>query len=80
MNGIINYEKRDDLLNDAEDTAPVYDFFRGDPKVIFEKTLKFIDIFENSKTYVSDQEILAVAEQIKEYINQQYGRSQNICN
>ncbi|MDE6980064.1 MAG: BREX system P-loop protein BrxC [Lachnospiraceae bacterium] len=57
-------KKRDDLLDDAEDTAPVFDFFRGDQKAIFEKTLKYIGIFENSKTYVSDQEILAVVEQM----------------
>lgn len=57
-------KKRDDLLDDAEDTAPVFDFFHGDQKAIFEKTLYFIDIFENSKTYVSDQEILTVVEQM----------------
>lgn len=57
-------QKRDDLLDDAEDTAPVFDFFHGDQKAIFEKTLKYIAIFENSKTYVSDQKILAVVEQM----------------
>lgn len=57
-------QKRDDLLDDAEDTAPVFDFFSGEQKTIFEKTLKYIRIFDNSKTYVSDQEILAVVEQM----------------
>ena len=51
-------KKRDDLLDDAEDTAPVFDFFRGDQKKIFEKALQQIRIFENSKTYVRDQEII----------------------
>ncbi|MCM1236124.1 MAG: BREX system P-loop protein BrxC, partial [Ruminococcus flavefaciens] len=59
-------KKREDLLDDAEDTAPVFDFFRGEQKAIFEKTLKYIGIFENSKTYVSDQDILAVVEQMSD--------------
>lgn len=62
-------QKRDDLLDDAEDTAPVFDFFNGEQKTIFEKTLKYIDIFENSKTYVSDQEILAVVEKMTNILN-----------
>lgn len=51
-------KKRDDLLDDADDTAPVFDFFKGEQKPIFEKALKFIQMFENSKTYVRDQEII----------------------
>lgn len=30
-------KKRDDLLDDADDTAPVFDFFKGGQKKIFEK-------------------------------------------
>ena len=62
-------QKRDDLLDDAEDTAPVFDFFKGEQKTIFEKTLKYIAIFENSKTYVSDQDILTVVEQMTDIAN-----------
>lgn len=51
-------KKRDDLLDDAEDTAPVFDFFHGEQKKIFEKALQQIRMFENSKTYVRDQEII----------------------
>lgn len=50
-------KKRDDLLDDAEDTTPVFDFFRGEQKPIFEKALKYIKMFEDSKTYVREQEI-----------------------
>ena len=50
-------QKRDDLLDDAEDTAPVFDFFRGEQKPIFEKALKYIKMFEDSKTFVREQEI-----------------------
>ena len=51
-------KKRDDLLDDADDTAPVFDFFKGGKKKIFEKALEQIQMFENSKTYVREQEII----------------------
>ena len=50
--------KRDDLLDDADDTAPVFDFFKSGQKKIFEKALEQIRMFENSKTYVREQEII----------------------
>ena len=43
-------KKRDDLLDDAEDTAPVFDFFKGDQKKIFEEAVKNLAYFGNSKT------------------------------
>ena len=51
-------KKRDDLLDDADYTAPVFDFFKGGQKKIFEKALEQIQMFENSKTYVREQEIM----------------------
>ena len=51
-------KKRDDLLDDADDTAPVFDFFKSGQKKIFEKALEQIQMFENSKTYVREQEII----------------------
>lgn len=62
-------KKRDVLLDDAEDTAPVFDFFKGEQKPIFEKALKFIHMFENSKTYVRDQEIIENVAQMDVIIN-----------
>ena len=47
-----------DRLDDADDTAPVFDFFKGGQKKIFEKALEQIQMFENSKTYVREQEII----------------------
>ena len=58
-------KKRDDLLDDSEDTAPVFDFFKGDQKKIFEEAVKNLAYFGNSKTYVSDQELLKVVEEIE---------------
>ena len=46
-------KKRDDLLDDAEDTAPVFDFFNGVQIKIFEEAVMILAYFENSKTYVS---------------------------
>lgn len=60
---------RDDLLDDAEDTAPVFDFFNGEQKNIFEKALKYINIFENSKTYVREQEIIDLVADMETIIN-----------
>ena len=38
-------KKRDDLLDDAEDTAPVFDFFNGDQRKIFEEAVKNLAYF-----------------------------------
>lgn len=62
-------KKRDDLLDDAEDTAPVFDFFNGEQRTIFEKAQKYIRIFENSKTYVRDQEITDIYRKIVDIVN-----------
>lgn len=61
-------KKRDDLLDDAEDTAPVFDFFKGEQRKIFEEAVKNLAYFENSKTYVSDRELLKVVEEIDDVV------------
>jgi hypothetical protein len=61
--------KMDDLLDDAEDTAPVFDFFRGEQKVIFEKALQYIRIFTDSKTYIREQDITDNVEQMVNIVN-----------
>ena len=61
-------KKRDDLLDDAEDTAPVFDFFKGEQRKIFEESVKNLAYFENSKTYVSDRELLKVVEEIEDVV------------
>jgi len=49
---------RDGFLDDAEDIAPVLDFFSGEQKTIFEKAWKYIEIFDRSKTYVVDRNLI----------------------
>lgn len=58
-----------DLLDDAEDTAPVFDFFKSGQKDIFEKALEQIRMFENSKTYVREQEIIDNVAQMEAIVN-----------
>lgn len=50
----------DDLLDDAEDTIPVFDFFKGEQKGIYEKTWKYINMFESSKTFVTDKDLINI--------------------
>lgn len=73
-------KKRDDLLNDAEDTAPVFDFFKGDQRKIFEDAVKNLTYFGNSKTYVSDQELLKVVEEIETIVkdSKPFGKIQRL--
>ena len=73
-------KKRDDLLDDAEDTAPVFDFFKGDQRRIFEDAVKNLTYFGNSKTYVSDQELLKVVEEIETIVkdSKPFGKIQRL--
>ena len=73
-------KKRDDLLDDAEDTAPVFDFFKGDQRKIFEEAVKNLAYFGNSKTYVSDQELLKVVEEIETIVkdSKPFGKIQRL--
>lgn len=57
--------KKDDFLDIAEDISPVMSFFAGEQKGIFAKAWKYIDIFNNSKTYVVDKELIEVVDKIK---------------
>ena len=61
-------KKRDDLLDDADDTAPVLDFFKGEQRKIFEDAVKNLNYFENSKTYVSNAELLKVVREIESIV------------
>ena len=47
--------KRDDFLDLAEDCEPVQAFFKGEQRVIFERVLDNLAIYEDSKTYIVDQ-------------------------
>lgn len=57
--------RRDDLLDMAEDIAPIITFFEGEQKTILSKAFKYIDIFSSSKTYVVDEQLIAKIQDIK---------------
>lgn len=48
---------RDDFLDFAEDYEPVKAFFEGEQKKIFEKALKLIRIYNESKTFIVDEDV-----------------------
>lgn len=57
--------KKDDFLDFAEDYEPVKKFFGGEQKCIFDKALKLMKIYDDSKTFIVNSEIEAVVADIK---------------
>lgn len=57
--------KKDDFLDFAEDYEPVKKFFAGEQKSIFDKALKLMKIYDDSKTFIVNSEIEDVAASIK---------------
>lgn len=51
---------KEDFLDDMDFTKPVAEFFAGEQKIIWEKTWLYLDIYEKSRTYVTDKEIQQV--------------------
>ena len=56
---------RDDYFDFAEDYEPVKAFFDGEQKPIFEKALKLIGIYNESKTFIVDEAVESSVGQIK---------------
>lgn len=57
-----------DYLNFADDYEPLKTFFEGDQKTIFDKSLKYIGIYDESKTYIVDDALEKVVKDIKEIL------------
>ena len=57
--------RRDDLLDFAEDYEPVKKFFAGDQLEIFDRAIRLMGIFDESKTFIVNEEIEGIAEQVK---------------
>ncbi len=49
--------KKDDYLDLAEDYEPIKNFFSGEQKGIFDKAVDLMKIFNDSKTFVVDEQI-----------------------
>lgn len=61
-------EKSDDLLDFAEDWELVQNFFAGEQKTIFDKARQCKVIYEDSKTYIDNQELEDVVAAIHEIL------------
>ena len=57
--------KKDDYLDFAEDYEPLKKFFSGGQKEIFDKALKWMKIYDDSKTFIVDSDIENVVSDIK---------------
>lgn len=57
---------QDEMMDFAEDFEPVKTFFNGDQKTIWDKSIKLLQIYEESKTFIVDKKIEEVVAQIKQ--------------
>ena len=58
-------KKQDDLLDFAEDYEPIKAFFTGEQKGIFDKSLLYLEKYDDSKTYIVDAELESVVDEIR---------------
>lgn len=57
-------DKRDDLLDFAEDYEPVKKFFAGEQLEIFDRAIRLMNIFEESKTFIVNEEVEGIVSQV----------------
>ena len=56
---------RDDYLDFAEDYEPVKKFFSGDQITIFDRAIRLMAIYDDSRTFIVNKEIESIVEQVK---------------
>lgn len=61
-------EYEDDYLDFAEDYEPIKAFFRSEQRDIWEKSQYYIQIFEDSQSYVVNEEIEAITGRMKKIL------------
>jgi len=59
------HSDREDYFEFAEDYEPVKAFFVGEQKTIFERALRLIKIYDESKTFIVDEKVEAYVASIK---------------
>jgi len=59
------HSDRDDFLDFAEDYEPVKTFFSGEQKMIFERALDLMAIYDDSKTFIVDEKVESVVDEVK---------------
>ena len=60
------HDHRDDFLDLADDLEPIISFFNSEQKKILKTAFKYIDIYENSKNYIVDEELRETIEEIRQ--------------
>lgn len=63
--------KKDDFLDFTEDYEPVDKFFTGEQKTIFDKALKLMGIYNDSKTFIVNNEIESVVLEVNRILKKQ---------
>ncbi|WP_414733327.1 BREX system P-loop protein BrxC [Acetobacterium carbinolicum] len=59
------HDQRDDLLDLSDDLEPIISFFNSEQKKILKTAFKYMDIYENSKNYIVDEELKDNIEEIR---------------
>lgn len=62
-------KNQDDYLDFEEDYKPIKSFFKGEQKNIWEKTKHYISIYDESKSYILNEEIEKIIEGMKNIIS-----------
>lgn len=64
-------KKQDDFYDFAEDYEPVKAFFSGEQQQIFKDALDTLAIYDDSKTYIVDEELESIVAQIRAILRQE---------
>lgn len=64
-------KKQDDLLDFAEDYEPIRAFFDSEQKSIFDKALLYLSKYDDSKTYIVDENLEQVVADISSIVKKQ---------
>ncbi len=62
------FKKRDDLADFSDDYTEVSGFFDGEQQQVFTRALDMLNIYEDSKTYIVDDELEGVVKQMREIV------------
>ncbi len=61
-------KRQENLFDFAEDYEPIKAFFEGEQKSIFDKALLYLEKYDDSKTYIVDDELEGVADRIRKIV------------
>ena len=64
-------KKQDELLDFAEDYEPVKAFFNSEQKTIFDKAVLYLSKYDDSKTYIVDENLENIVSQISGIVKKQ---------